>query len=109
MRGKGTDDIGMIETLEHPHFAPHALLLPFDFPLRNRLQCDLACDVPRCRLGGGLPRGREEERVRRERVGGGGGGRVDGPAARRSAGVHCSGGYVPCRALQYAMTLMWGL
>ena len=65
----------MIETLEHPHLAPHALLIPLDFLLRNRLQCDLMRDLPGHRLGGGAARGRERERGGGERVGCGGGGR----------------------------------
>jgi len=46
----GTHDVGMIETLEHPHLTPHALLVL----LRNGLQCNLARDVPKRRLGGGF-------------------------------------------------------
>ena len=86
VRGKGTHDIGMIETLERPHLAPHALLF------RNRLQCDLARDIPSCRLGGGTLRGREGERGSGERAGVVEGGGMDGSTARRSARVHCSGG-----------------
>jgi len=65
----------MIKTLEHPHLAPHALLIPLDFLLRNRLQCDLTRDVPRHWLGGGAVCGRESEQGSGERVGCGGGGR----------------------------------
>ena len=54
------------------HLAPHALLIPLDFLVRNGLQCDLARDVPRHRLAGGSSRGREGERGSGERVGGGG-------------------------------------
>jgi len=67
--------MGMIETLEHPHLAPHALLVPLDFLLQNGPQCSLMHDVPRCRLCGGTLCGREGERGSGERVGGGGEGR----------------------------------
>ena len=70
-----THDMGMIETPEHPHLAPRALLVPLDFLLQNGLQCDLTCDLPRHWLGGGTPRGCEGERGSGERVGCGGGGR----------------------------------
>jgi len=85
--------MGMVETLEHPHLAPHALLIPLDFLLQNGPQCGLARDVHRHRLCGGTPRGREGERGSGERVGGGGEerGGVDGPATRRSVRVHCTG------------------
>jgi len=82
----------MIETLEHPHLAPHDLLIPLDFLLRNRLQCDLTRDVPRHRLGGGASRGRERDGVagRESDVAEGEG--EDELAGRRSARVHCPGG-----------------
>ena len=70
-----THDMGMIETLEHLHLAPHALLVSPDFLLQNGPQCGLVCDVPRCRLCGGTPHGCEGERDSGERVGGGGEGR----------------------------------
>jgi len=43
----------MIETLEHPHLTPYAL----------GLQCNLARDVPRRRLGGEISRVHEGKRV----------------------------------------------
>jgi len=46
-------------------------LVPLDFLLQNGPQCSLARDVPRHRLCGGTPRGREGERGSGERVGGG--------------------------------------
>jgi len=64
--------MGMIETLEHPHLAPHAHLVPLDFPLQNGPQCGLARDVPRRCLCGGTLRGRRRERGSGERVGSGG-------------------------------------
>jgi len=67
--------MGMVETLEHPHLAPHALLIPLDFLLQNGPQCGLAHDVPRRRLCGGTPRGCEGEQGSGERVGGSGEGR----------------------------------
>ena len=99
--------MGMIETLEHPHLAPHALLIPLDFPLQNGPQCGLARDVPRRRrLCGGTPRGRKGERGSRERVGGGGEGRHGwtGYAALSEGLVFWW--YVSCPALLYAMTMM---
>jgi len=63
----------MMETLKHPHFAPHALLILLDFLFQNRLQCDLAHEVPRGSLAGGILRGRGGQRGSGERVGGGGG------------------------------------
>ena len=45
--GNLTHDVGMIEALEDLHFAPHALLVPLDFLLRNGLQRDIARDVRR--------------------------------------------------------------
>jgi len=95
----GTHDVGMIETLEHAHLTPHALLIPLDFLLRNGLQCDLARDIPRRSRGEGTSRDRDGERGSGARVGGGGGGR------RGWAGCAalCEGPlfwwYVPCRTL----------
>jgi len=107
--GNKTHSIVMIETLEHPHLTPHALLIPLDFILRNRFQCDLTRGVPRHRLGGGAFRGRERERSSGERVVCGGGGR-----RRWASWVALSKGplfwwYVSCRALPYAMVMMQGL
>ena len=34
----GTHDVGMIETLKHPHLTPHPLLIPLDFLLWRCLQ-----------------------------------------------------------------------
>jgi hypothetical protein len=88
---------------------PHALLIPFDFLLRNGLQFDLARDVPKRHLGGEISRCCEGEWCSGERVGGGVGGGVDGSAARRSP---LSGVVVPatvCGALLKAMAMMWGL
>ena len=45
--GNGMYDVAMIEALEDLHFAPHALLVPLDFLLRNGLQRDIARDVRR--------------------------------------------------------------
>jgi len=69
--------MGMIETLEHPHLAPHALqvLVPLDFLLQKGPQCSLARDIPRRHLCGGTPYGHEGERGSGERVGSGGEGR----------------------------------
>jgi len=39
-------NVGMNETLEHPHLVPYDLLIPFDFFLQRGLQHDLAFDVP---------------------------------------------------------------
>ena len=63
MWGNGTYDIGTIETLKHPHLTPHALLIPLDFLLRNGLQSDLVRDVPRRRVGPGISRDCEGERI----------------------------------------------
>jgi len=92
--GNETHHVEMMETLKHPHLAPHALLIVLDFLPRNRLQCDLAHEVPRGSPAGGISCGRRGQRGSGERVGGGGGARrgVDGPAARRSAKAYCSGG-----------------
>jgi len=78
------------------------LLIPLLRP--NGLQCDLAHDVPGRGLGRGISCGHERERGSGEKAAGGG---RDGPAARRSARVHCSDGMChACRALPYAMTDM---
>ena len=90
--GNETHHVEMMETLKHPHLAPHALLILLEFLLRNRLQCDLAHEVPRDSLAGGISRGRRGQRCSGERVGGGVWRGVDGPAAQRSARVYCSGG-----------------
>ena len=82
----------MMETLKHPHLAPHALLILLDFLFQNRLQCDLAHEVPRGSLAGGISRGHRGQRGSSERVGGGARRGVDGPAARCSAKAYCSGG-----------------
>jgi len=71
--GNETHHVEMMETLKHLHLAPHALPILFDFLLRNRLQCDLAHEVPRGSLAGGILRGRRGQRGSGERVGGGGG------------------------------------
>ena len=63
MRGNGTYDFVMIEALKHPHLTPHALLITLDFLLRNGHQSDLVCDVPRRRVGPGISRDYEGERV----------------------------------------------
>ena len=42
-----THDVGMIEALEDPHLAPHALLIALDLLLRDGLQGNLASDVLR--------------------------------------------------------------
>jgi len=83
-----------MEPLKHPHLAPHALLILLDFMLRNCLQCDLAHEVPRGSLAGGISRGRGGQQGSSESVGGVGGARrgEDGPAARRSARVYRSDG-----------------
>lgn len=48
---RGTHDVGMIEALEDPHLAPHALLIPLDLLLRDGLQGNLESDVLRHRIG----------------------------------------------------------
>jgi len=78
--GKWTHDVGDRDF--GLHLTPQALPIPLNFLLRNGLQCDLARDVPRRRLGRGAPRGGEGERGIGESWGGGRG--VDGLAARRS-------------------------
>ena len=92
--GNETHHIKIMETLKHPHIAPHALLIVLDFLLRNCLQCDLAHEVPRGSPAGGILHGRRGQWGSGERVGGGGGVRrgVDGPAAWRSVKAYCSGG-----------------
>jgi len=69
--------MGMIETLEHPHLAPHALqvLIPLDFLLQKGPQCSLTRDVPRHHLCGGTLHGCKGEQGSGKRVGGGGEGR----------------------------------
>jgi len=100
-------DVEMIKTLEHPHLTPQALLIPLDFLLRNRLQCNIARDIPDAVWAEGFRVVAEESGVAGRELGVTMGGGVDGPAARRSTRVHWW--YVPCRALPYAMTMMWGL
>jgi len=82
----------MIETLEHPHLAPYALLVPLDFLLRNGLQRDLARDVSRHRLGEGLHVAAKESGVAGRDLDVAEGEGEDELAGWRSAGVHCSGG-----------------
>jgi len=74
----------MIETLEHPHLTPHALLIPL---LRNGLECDLVRDVLRRRRGGGIWRSREGGGVAGSELGVAVGDGMDEPAARRPARV----------------------
>jgi len=93
-----THDVGMIESTR--------ISFPLTFFSRAGLRYNIACDVARCRLGGGISRGREGERGSGEGVGGRGG--MDRSDARRSAGVHCSGG--TCHVARcHVMTMMWGL
>jgi hypothetical protein len=102
-----THDVGMIETLEDAHLAPHALLVPLDLLLRDRLERDLARDVPgRGRRREGTSRGRDRERGGGARVGRGGasgaGGRR-GWAGRAPLGEGPLFGWdVPCRTLTVA-------
>jgi len=86
-----------METLKHPHLAPHALLILLDFLLRNRLQCDLAHEVPRGSLARGILRGRGGQRGSGERVRGGGGARRG--EARR--------GWTGCAALGEGLLFWW--
>ncbi len=92
----------MIETLEHPislHILSSFRLTFFfgmAFSATSRVTSQGAVWAK------GLRVATQESGVAGVAVRGG----VDGPAARRSARVHCSGGYVPCRVLSYAMT-MW--
>ena len=70
---------------------PHALLVPFDL-LRSSLQCDLARDVPRRRLGlwaEGFRVAAKESGVGGESMG------------RRLRGTHYSGG--TCHVARYQM------
>jgi hypothetical protein len=93
----------MVEALEDLHFAPHALLIPLDFLLRNGLQRDMAGDVRH--LGGvsmhgcmGGGRG-GQDRCGRGGLGGGcegGHGQTGGVALVK---VPLFWWYVPCRAL----------
>jgi len=93
-----THDVGMIESTH--------ISFPLTFFSRAGLRYNIVCDVARCRLGGGISRGREGERGSGEGVGGRGG--MDRSAARRSAGVHCSGG--TCHVARcHVMTMMWDL
>jgi len=98
--------MGMIETLEHPHLAPHALLVPLDFLLRNGLQCNLARYIPWRRLGGRILRGREGEQGSGERVRGGGGARRGWTGCAGLSEGLLFWWYVSCPALLYAMTMI---
>jgi len=87
--GETTHDIGMIETLEHPH------------PIQNGFQYNFAGDIARCRPGGGISRGREGERGSGERVGGSGGGRYGWAGCSPLSEGSLIRWDVPCRALPY--------
>ena len=93
-----THDVGMIEST--------CISFPLTFFSRAGLWYNIACDVARCHLGGGISRGCKGEQGSGEGVGGRGG--MDGSAAQRLARVHCFGG--TCHdARCHVMTMMWGL
>ena len=105
--GNGTHDVGMIETLEHPYLAPHALFTPLDFASSESPSVRPRMRRPQEMAREGFRVVAEESGVAGSELGGGGEGWVGGSAARRSARVHRSAGTCHVARCHNAMTTMW--